>query len=134
MMAKRYTEDTWRGWHTFAAFLMFIVGSVNSVQGLVAIFADDVFLGESSRFTLVLDVTGWGWVHLIWGIILMIAGVALFFGKAWARWIGILMVVSNIVTQTVTITYHPVYSILVIALDVFILWALVVHADVLDEG
>lgn len=130
---SRYNEQTWAGWHTFAAFLMFVVGSVNFVQGLVAIFADDVLLGETERFTLILDVTGWGWVHLIWGVILMVAGVSLFLGKAWARWVGILMVMSNIVTQTATISFHPVYSVLVIAMDVFILWALVVHADVLAE-
>jgi hypothetical protein len=131
---QRNSTGTWAGWHVFAAFLLFVVGCINALEGLVAIFADDVFLGRTDRFTIVLDVTGWGWVHLVWGLFLIVAGVSLFLAKPWARFVAIVLVAVNIVTQAVAIPFNPVYALLVIAMDVAIVWALIVHAEALDNG
>ena len=91
-------KSSMAGWIGFAGMMMLIIGSIAFFEGLIALFEDDYFVVTRSGF-LVVDLTTWGWIMLIWGIILVLAGLALFAGQAWARWFGIVAISLNILAQ-----------------------------------
>ena len=73
------------GWIAFAGTLMLIIGSIDFFQGLIALFEDEYFVVTGSGF-LVVDLTAWGWIMMIWGVLLTLAGLGLVAGQGWARW------------------------------------------------
>jgi hypothetical protein len=118
----------WAGWIAFAGMLMVLNGVFNVIDGLSAVFADDVFV-RGDQGTVVLNLTTWGWVHIFWGLVVAFAGVALFSSKLWARMVAIVAVMINAATQALFLPAYPAWSVLIITADVFVLWALVVHGD-----
>jgi hypothetical protein len=78
---------------------------------------------------VVLDVTAWGWVHLVIGLLVAVVGYFLLQGASWATYAAILLVIVNMLTQMMFLPAYPLWSIMIIALDSFVLWALIVHGD-----
>jgi uncharacterized membrane protein (DUF2068 family) len=113
------------GWIGFAGILMLIIGSIDFFQGLVALFEDEYFVVSSSGF-LVVDLTAWGWIMLIWGVLLVLAGWGLLSGQDWARWFTIVAVSVNFLVQLGFLgnSQTPLWSLTVIALNVIVLYAL----------
>src|SRR2546423_457759 len=93
----------WTGWIVFAAFMMMLGGAFNVIQGFTAIFKDELFI-KTPGGALLLDVTGWGWVHLILGLLLIAVGLALTIGQTWARVVAIPLVALNAITE---LTFLP---------------------------
>jgi hypothetical protein len=118
----------WVGWIAFAAVMMMVAGFFNIIDGLAAVFSDDVFVRGSAGI-VVLDLTAWGWWHAFWGLVLLAAGLALFQGAFWARLTAIAVVVVNAITQAIFLPAYPVWSVLIITVDALVLWALMVHGD-----
>jgi hypothetical protein len=113
------------GWIGFAGILLLIVGSIDFFQGLIALFEDEYFVVTASGF-LVVDVTAWGWIMLIWGVLLVLAGLGLVSGQGWARWFAIVVVSLNFIAQLGFLgnSQYPLWSLTVIALNVIVLYAL----------
>lgn len=122
----------WVGWIWFAGLMLIMLGAFNIIQGFAAVLADDVFL-PTEEGGVVLDVTGWGWAHLIVGLLLLLAGLGLFSGATWARILAVIMVMINAVAQLASLNYHPAWSVIIIALDVLVIWALTVHGAETEE-
>jgi hypothetical protein len=108
---------------TFAATIMILVGIFQAITGLVAIFNDDFYV-ITRNYTFDLDVTAWGWLHLIIGALVAWAGFSLFSRKAWAGVVAIALAVVSAVSNFFFIPYYPFWSILMIALAVWVIWAL----------
>ena len=108
---------------SFAATMLLLIGVFQALNGLVAIFNDSFFV-VTKNYTFDLDVTAWGWIHLILGILLIFAGWGIFTGKTWAGIAGITLAVLSAVANFFFIPYYPFWSILVIGLDVWVIWAL----------
>jgi hypothetical protein len=118
----------WVGWVAFGAAMMMMLGIFNAINGLAAIFSDDIFVtGEQGA--LVLDLTAWGWIHLLLGLAVAGTGLALMTGATWARIVGATLVMINMVTQLAFLPAYPFWSILIITLDVLVLWAIIVHGE-----
>ena len=98
------------------------------VQGLIAIFEDEYFVVTRSGY-LVFDLTAWGWVMLIWGALLMLAGLALAAGQGWARWFAIVVISLNFLAQLgfVGNSEYPLWALTAVALNVVVLFALTVR-------
>ncbi|HEX5800827.1 MAG TPA: hypothetical protein VFY02_12010 [Gaiellaceae bacterium] len=113
------------GWIGFAGILLVIVGSIDFFQGLIALFEDEYFIVTASGF-LVVDLTAWGWVLLIWGVLLISAGLGLASGQGWARWLAIVVVGLNFIVQLGFLgnSQYPLWSLTVMALNVIVLYAL----------
>jgi len=111
------------GWMMFAAVLMVLGGLLNLLQGIAAIAKDDVFV-TTGDYVFRFSLTGWGWVHLFLGIVILLAGIALFTGAVWARVVGVALAGLGLVSNFLWLPYHPFWSIVLIALDVFVIWAL----------
>jgi hypothetical protein len=113
------------GWIGFAGILMLIVGTIDFIQGLIALFDDEYYVVTPSGF-LAFDLTGWGWIMVIWGVLLVLAGLGLMAGQGWARWFAIVVVGLNFIAQLGFLgnSQYPLWSLTVVALNVVVLYAL----------
>jgi hypothetical protein len=121
-------ETGWLGWIWFAGIMMIIMGSFNAIEGLVALFRGEYYVVTEEQ-VLVFDLTAWGWITLLIGILVALAGGALMSGAAWARVVTVVLAVVNAVAQLLLVSVHPVWSTIVIALCVTVIWAVVVHGS-----
>jgi hypothetical protein len=120
------------GWTTFAAFMMLLIGGFHAVAGLVAIF-DDKFYVTTREYVFQFDRTTWGWVHLILGIVVFLAGLGLFSGAVWARVIGVIMALFSAIVAFAWLPWYPVWGIVIIAMAVAVIWALTAHGRDFSE-
>ncbi len=111
------------GFTVTAAVLMMVSGLWNFLEGLAAIIKGQFFV-VLPNYVYNVSVTGWGWIHLILGAAVFVAGAFLFMDKTWARIVGVVLACLSAVANFLYIPYSPVWSVIVIALDVFIVWAL----------
>ena len=110
----------------FAAIMMMTVGAFQAIQGVVALL-NDTFYVVGQKWTFSFDITTWGWIQLLVGILLVGAGFFLFRGAVWARVVGVCVVAISAVLNFMWLPYYPLWGILVVALDVFVIWALTAH-------
>ena len=113
------------GMSLFAGVMMIMSGVFNAVEGLVALFRNEVYV-VGARYIFAFDVTTWGWIHLIVGIVVAAAGFALMSGRLFGRMVGIAIAVLSMIANFLFIPYYPVWSLLIITLNVFVIWALCV--------
>jgi hypothetical protein len=113
------------GWIGFAGILMLIIGSIDFFQGLIALFEDEYFVVTRSGF-LVVDLTAWGWIMLIWGVLLALAGLGLVAGQGWARWFAIVVVSLNFIAQLGFLgnSGFSLWSLTAMTLNIIVLYAL----------
>lgn len=131
---SNYRRPTaWAGFVVLAAVLMCIVGIFNIVTGLVAVFNDTIY-SQRGSITVALDVTGWGWFHIVWGLLLLGTGMALYAGQTWARIVAIVLIAVNMVTQLMEMPAYPLWGLVILALDILILWAIIVHGEELRDS
>ncbi len=107
----------------FAASMLILVGTFQVVAGLVAVFNDEFFV-VTRNYTFDLDVTAWGWLHLIIGALMVVVGMGLFGRRTWAGVTAIMLAMLSALMNFFFIPYYPLWSIVVIALDVWVIWAL----------
>ena len=133
-MAQREISGAAVGWTWFAAVMMWLIGAGHVIAGLAAIINEDFYvIGRNYIFEF--DVTAWGWVHLVAGALVFTAGVYLLSGKVWARTIGVALAALSILGNFAWLPYYPVWSVLLIAAGVFVIWALTVHGtDIVDAA
>ena len=119
------SKGSMAGWIGFAGILMVIIGGLDFIEGLIALFKDDYFVVTQSGF-LAINLTGWGWVMVIWGALLFFAGLGLLGGQGWARWFAIVVVGLNFFAQLGFLgnSQYPLWSLTVVALNVVVLYAL----------
>jgi hypothetical protein len=120
------------GFTIFAAILLLVLGTFHFITGFAAIL-DDTFYVVRPNYALEVDVSTWGWIHMIGGIVVALAGVGLFTGNLAARIVAILVAFLSILWNFVSIPYYPVWSILQIVLAIGVIWAVTVHGKALKE-
>jgi hypothetical protein len=108
---------------TFAGTMLVLIGFFQAINGLAAII-DDEFFVVAANYTFDVDVTAWGWIHLLIGIVLIGTGFGIYAGRVWAGVVGIVLAMLSAIANFFFIPYYPFWSILVIALDVWVIWAL----------
>jgi hypothetical protein len=118
------TGRTWAtGLTVFAAAIMMISGVVQALQGIVALANSDFYV-VGRKYTFQFDITAWGWIQLLLGIVVAAVGVFLFMGQTWARWTGLVVVAVSMIANFAWVPYYPVWGIIVLALDGAVIWAL----------
>jgi hypothetical protein len=124
---KRVAVSPWTGWVAFAGLLLLFVGCINVIQGLAAIFENKVFVIPAKSLLVTTSYNSWGVTLVIWGVLMALAGLGLFFAKEWSRWVAIAAVFVNLIIQFVWFPAFPLWCLVVIAVDIFILVALTIH-------
>ena len=107
----------------FAATMMCLIGTFQAIVGLAAIINDDFFV-VTRNYAFDLDVSGWGWIHLLIGIAVAGSGFLLFAGSRGAAYFAIFLASLSAVANFFFIPYYPFWSILVIAIAVWVIWSL----------
>ena len=132
-MAKNNNEVTgWVGWIGFASFMMILGGIFEAFVGITAIVKDSFFV-VTENYLVTFDVTTWGWLHLALGILIVAAGFAVLRGKVWARTVGVLLVLASAIANLAFLPYYPLWSLIVIFIDLLIAYALIVHGHELAD-
>jgi hypothetical protein len=125
-MASREVGGWTVGFAVFAGVMLMMIGVFHSLTGLAAILEDEFFV-VGRNYAYELDATAWGWLHLIYGVILIFAGYGVFNGATWARLVGITLAAISAVGNFFFIPYQPIWAILIIALDVLVIAALTAY-------
>jgi len=137
---SRSDQDTdpqltaWTGWVAFAGFMMILVGSFQAVEGLVAIFDDGFYRVTDSGLVVNVDYTVWGWVHLLLGVLIIASGAGVLAGNTAARVVAVVLAGLSALVNLAFIEAYPVWSILIIAMDVVVIYAVTVHGGELRDA
>ncbi|GAB2839317.1 hypothetical protein ACFQ0P_12625 [Microbacterium insulae] len=133
-MSDSQQRSGWAGWAVFAGIVLIVAGAFDALLGLTAILAPaEKFIAAGDAYILLFNVVGWGWWHLIIGLALVLVGIFVLRGAAWARVIAIILVAINAISQLALLGVQPWWSIAVLALDVIIIYALTVHGRELKD-
>jgi hypothetical protein len=107
---------------------MLVVGCFNIVGGIAALINDEIY-AQGKNVTVLLDLTQWGWVHLLLGVLVVAVGAGLINGSSWARFPAAVLIIINLLGQMMVLPAYPAWALLVIAFDAIVLWAVVAHGD-----
>jgi hypothetical protein len=125
-MSQREPSGWAVGWTFFAAFMMIMMGCFWVIAGLAALFNDTFYvLGQDYVFKF--DVTTWGWIHLLLGIVILLAGFGLFTGAVWARTVGVIIAVIAAIIGFAWMPWYPIWGIVFVAISIAVIWALTAH-------
>ncbi|ARF54279.1 DUF7144 family membrane protein [Streptomyces gilvosporeus] len=111
------------GWTILAAVLMVFGGVMAVLEGIVAIAHGHVFVATRD-YVFSFSVVGWGWIHLVLGIVIFFAGLALFGGAVWARVVGVILAALSALGNFLWIPHAPFWALVLLGLDITIIWAL----------
>jgi hypothetical protein len=120
-------RDPWsEGGLILAGSLMVMVGAFQALQGVAAIIKSEFFV-KLPNYYLTVDVSTWGWIHLVGGALIVVAGFFVFTGALWARTIAIVLAILSAIANFLWLPYYPFWAILIIALDVLVVWSLATY-------
>jgi hypothetical protein len=132
--ARGQQTTSWAvGFILFAAIMMIMTGFFQVLAGLVAIFENEFYV-TTRNYIFQLDATTWGWIHLLVGLLVAFAGWSLMSGRTWARALAIALAVLSAIANFLFIPYYPFWSLLIITLDVFVIWAIAAHGGELRDS
>ncbi|MBO0850412.1 MAG: hypothetical protein J2P20_13175 [Pseudonocardia sp.] len=121
------TETKWASSLTIFAAAMLMIGGVwHALMGLAALFRDKAYVVTTS-YTYYLDLTVWGWIFLLVGILAVATGLAVLAGKTWGRYVGIGLISLSMIVGFLFIPYSPLWSSIILVLDLAAIWALAVY-------
>jgi hypothetical protein len=124
----------WTGWVVFASFMMFLVGSFQAIQGLVALFDDGFYAVRPSGLVVDVNYNAWGTAHLLLGVLLMLSGAGVLTGNIAARAVGVILAALSALANMAFISAYPIWSLLIITVDVLVIYALTVHGRELRDS
>jgi hypothetical protein len=113
-------------WIAFAGVMMLIIGSLDMLWGLAAIFNDEIVV-VGGHGALIFDITAWGWIQLLLGVLIAVTGLGLLTGNTAARWVGVFLIGLNAVLQVVWFPAAPLWAFLIIILDIVLIYQLMIN-------
>ena len=135
---RQYTEESevtgWVGWIVFAGTMMMLLGVFHMFEGLIALFRHAEIAFPTAGLTVQVSYTQWGWLQLIAGALVFLAGLGLFTGRMWARVLGVVLVAISALVNFAWASAFPVWSITLLAIDLFVIYALIAHGCEMKEA
>lgn len=127
-MTTETQVSRWTGWVVFAGVMLLIAGAFDVIYGLFAIIGpNSAYFTTSEGGLIMLDIAGWGWWHLISGATLILVGIFVMQGATWARWVAVVLAAINALIQISLLPVQPWWSLIVLAVDLIVIYALIVH-------
>jgi hypothetical protein len=119
--------SAWAGWSAFAGLVLIMVGISHLVTGLAVVLTPSYALAEPGRMLVIPSFGVWGWIHLIAGVIVAVVGVGVMLDQAWARAAGVVLAGISAIINLGFLAAYPVWSLVLIVLDVVVIYGLTVH-------
>jgi multisubunit Na+/H+ antiporter MnhG subunit len=118
-------STTWTGWIGFASIMLTIIGAINFFEGLIAVIRDQYYVVHGDQLVL-FDTTTWGWLMMIFGVLLFLVGLGLASKQGWARWTAVILVAVNLLANLGWLgnSGYPLWTLTVVALEIVVLYAL----------
>jgi hypothetical protein len=120
------------GWAGFAGVMLVLIGFFQAAAGLVAIVNDEFYV-VGKEWVFQFDITTWGWIHLIVGILVLVAGFGVFTGNAAARTVGVIVAGISALAAFMWLPWYPIWAVVIIAIDVAVIWALTAHGHDIER-
>lgn len=120
------------GFILFAAIMMIMAGVFQALAGLVAIFENEFYV-PTRNYLFQFDATSWGWIHLVIGLLVVLAGWGLLSGRTWARAVAITLALISAIANFAFVPYYPFWSLLIIAIDVLVIWAIAAYGGTMRD-
>jgi len=120
------------GLSMLAGILMFTVGTFHALVGIAAIADDESTPFQPANYSFDIDPTTWGWIQLCGGVIVAVIGIAVLLGKSWAYVLALCVTVLSALGTFATLPTEPLWSLVILAFDALVLWALVTELGELD--
>lgn len=124
----------WTGWVVFAGVLLIVMGAFQAIEGLVALFDKGYYLVAPSGLVVDVNYNTWGWVHLAIGVIAILTGLGLLAGNMVARVLGVSIAVLSAIVNMAFISAYPIWSTIIIAVDILVIYAIIVHGRELKDS
>ena len=121
------------GWTVFAAIMLMVQGGWWIMAGLIALFNSEFYV-VGQEYIFQLDVTSWGWIHLIVGVVLVAAGFGLFSGAVWARTVGVLVAAIAMLIAFAWMPWYPLWAVLFVVISAAVIWSLTAHGRDITRG
>ena len=121
------------GWSMFAAIMLSVIGVMDIIQGIVAL-AKDEFYVVGQEWVFEFDTTAWGWIHIILGAVLLLSGIGILSGNVLARTVGVIVAALAMIANFAWLPYYPIWSIIIIAVCIAVIWALTAHGRDIARG
>ena len=132
-MATRERSGFAVGTTATAGLLLVLVGFFHIAQGIVDLSNND-FYAVTQNWVFRFSVTTWGWLHLLGGIVVLLAGIGLYTGSILARTVAVIVAMISIILSFLWLPYYPWWSVLIIAFDFVVIWALTFHGrDIVSD-
>jgi hypothetical protein len=135
--AERYYSEGpstgWTGWIGFAGMMLILIGCFHAIAGFVGLFKDDYYVVSKQNLLISVDYTAWGWIHIAFGLIAVAVGIGMLAGQMWARIVGVIFAIVSALANLAFLSAYPVWSVMVIAFDIIVIWALTVHGGEMKE-
>ena len=128
MDRPREVSTTWTGWVGFASIMLTIIGAINFFEGLIAVIRDQYYVVHGDQL-IVFDTTKWGWLMMIFGVLLFLVGLGLASAQGWARWTAIILVTINLLANLGWLgnSGYPLWTLTVITLEIVVIYALTIR-------
>jgi hypothetical protein len=120
-------QTAWAGWVVFGGVMLIMLGAFQVIQGLVALFDDGFYLVAQGGLVVDVDYNTWGWIHTIIGIVAILTGIGLLAGNMAARIVGVGIAFLSALVNLAFLSAYPVWSTIMITLDVIVIYAIIVH-------
>lgn len=120
------------GWMVYAGAVMIVLGGFQAIWGFTSLFNTNYFIVASSGLAIAFNYTAWAWIHIAIAILLICTGVAILMGRPWGRYAGIVLAALAALGNFLAMAAFPVWSIVMIAVDIAVIYALAVHGRELE--
>ena len=128
---RHYTDESgvsgWVGWIVFAGTMMMLLGVFHMFEGLIALFRHAYIAFPTSGLTIQVSYSQWGWLQLIAGALVFLAGLGLFTGRMWARTLAVVLVAISALINFAWANIYPFWSLTLLAIDLFVIYAIIAH-------
>lgn len=124
--------SNWTGWVFFAGFMMILSGLFDAIAGFTALLRPTWYVATTHAL-LVFNYSAWGWIDLAVGFIVLLAGFSILHGSTWARFVGVIMASISAIASLTSVNSYPIWSIVVITIDILVIYALTVHGAELRD-